>query len=132
ARDLHRQQLPEDPPGAGLPGRLPVPVRGAGRGRARLAAAGARGTALAPLGGGGAGRLHSVPGDVPHRREHRTARKGDGVGHARNRHLGGVRAMSRPIDKVALALGIVLLALGPLVLTLLRADSYHSTSYISL
>jgi len=40
--------------------------------------------------------------------------------------------MSRPIDKVALALGIVLLALGPLVLTLLRADSYHSTSYISL
>src|SRR4029078_11738062 len=45
---------------------------------------------------------------------------------------GGARKMSEPIDKVALALGIVLLALGPLVLTLLRADSYHSTSYISL
>jgi hypothetical protein len=40
--------------------------------------------------------------------------------------------VSRPIDKVALAIGAVLLALGPLALTLARADSYHSTAVVSL
>ena len=40
--------------------------------------------------------------------------------------------MNRTIDKVALAIGALLLALGPLALTLTRADSYHSTAVVSL
>ena len=40
--------------------------------------------------------------------------------------------MTRRIDRVALAIGVVLLALGPLALTLARADSYHSTAVVSL
>jgi hypothetical protein len=40
--------------------------------------------------------------------------------------------VTRLIDKVALAIGVALLALGPLALTLTRADSYHSTAVVSL
>lgn len=39
--------------------------------------------------------------------------------------------MNRTIDKIALALGVVLLAFGPLVLSLARADDYGSTSVVS-
>jgi hypothetical protein len=38
----------------------------------------------------------------------------------------------RRIDQIALAVAVVLLALGPLALTLARADSYRSTAVISL
>jgi hypothetical protein len=38
----------------------------------------------------------------------------------------------RRIDVIALGIGVALLALGPLALTLARADSYHSTAVVSL
>jgi hypothetical protein len=40
--------------------------------------------------------------------------------------------VTRRIDRAALAIGIVLLALGPLALTLARAGSYKSTAVVSL
>jgi len=40
--------------------------------------------------------------------------------------------MSRRVDTVALAIGVALLALGPLLLTLARADDYQSSTVVSL
>ena len=80
----------------------------------------------------GADGLRRVPGALPHGRVHRATRARRWSGRCSASRPGTRSGVSRRANIGALAVGVILLAVGPLALTLARAADYRSSTTVSL